>query len=79
MARTNAFICDRCGKVTKNDKHCQIVVRRKSWLLGVDCRTQIDLCDSCYEEFCYFINPYDAPVPVTIWLKTPEDGGVLDG
>ena len=78
MARTNAFICDRCGKVTKNDKHWQVMVRHKSWL-GADWRKPIDLCDSCYTEFRYFIDPSEAPVPVTVMLKTQEDGAGLNG
>lgn len=50
MARTNAFICDRCGKASKQDGHYQIRFRRRmSW--ASDWSEPIDLCVSCYFDF----------------------------
>ena len=48
------------------------MVRHVSWL-GANWRKPIDLCDSCYKEFRYFIDPSEAPVPVTVRLETQED------
>lgn len=55
MARTNAFICDRCGKTAKQNSRYQIRTRwRLSW--ASDWNRVIDLCSSCYKEFEVFMD-----------------------
>lgn len=54
MARTNAFICDRCGRTAKLSERYQI---KALWRLSLTFHT-IDLCSSCYQAFMVFMDPH---------------------
>lgn len=53
MARTNAFICDRCGRTAKLSERYQIKAPLRLSLTS----NTIDLCSSCYKAFMVFMDP----------------------
>lgn len=72
MARTNAFICDRCGKTAKQDNRYQIRTRgRLSW--ASDWNRVIDLCSSCYKEFKVFMDQHEQSVPMVWTFRLAEE------
>jgi len=46
------YICDKCGKETKNKE--TIEIKYKDWL-DPECRKTYELCDKCMEALCEFI------------------------
>ena len=81
MARTNAFVCDRCGKATNRKDWWQVRLKHRSWP-GAPWREPIDLCDNCRYEFEYhFMVVRDGeaggkvPLPTTTYGGTPIEWG----
>lgn len=81
MARTNAFICDRCGKATSKKNWWQVRLKHRSWP-GAPWREPVDLCDSCRYEFEHNFLRASAekrgqegkvPLPDTTYGGTPID------
>lgn len=64
MARTNAFVCDRCGKAAKKNERYQI---RTRWYLSwaSNWNNPIDLCEECWFEFQMFMQS-DETKPVVL-------------
>lgn len=58
MAKTNAFVCDRCGKATNQSERYQIKARwRVTWSSYWD--KPLDLCGSCFIKMREFMMGYE--------------------
>lgn len=70
MARTNALICDRCGRTFHQRERYQLKTRRRfSW--ASDWEGPFELCPACWKGFITYMDP-SCPIMTIVTNRTEE-------